>query len=336
MDSNKTQKPTGLATVTSTLNRGSTGDQVKALQQYLIGMGYTNVKPDGVYGPITEAAVKQFQTDNGLSVDGVFGPNTKAKATTMGSTTDTGGNGQPRTQAELDAMYNKAVTEHPVFAGNSPDALAYAQSTGDFSNLLNDQGKPFSQAEQEAALRQSTEALAPGFNIAQQKEAADTEAALQAKQLANEKYLADQADKFQSDKATLDQNAADQGVLFSGGRVQKEKSLGDLYNRNQAYNTATTGLDIGNTARDFQSKYGDTAAKGLSKYYNLGENVYNPNVATGGVKSGNLSNIYNPSGLGYQGTATVANKAAAQTRAAGLLWNKGNKLVASGLNNRYK
>jgi peptidoglycan hydrolase-like protein with peptidoglycan-binding domain len=336
MDPKTTQKPTGLALVTSTLNRGSTGDQVKALQQYLIGMGYTNVKPDGVYGPITEMAVKQFQTDNGLSVDGVFGSKTLSKANTMGSTTDTGGNGQPRTQAELDAIYNKAVTEHPVFAGNSPAALEYAKSTGDFSTLLNDQGKPFSQAEQEAAMVESEKALAPGFNIAQQKDTADTEASLQASQLSNEKYLADQATQFQTDKTNLDQNAADQGVLFSGGRVQKEKSLGDLYNRNQAYNTATTGLDIANTARGFQSDYGDKAASGLSKYYNLGGNTYNPNVATGGVSRSNLSSIYNPSGLGYQGTKTVANKAAAQTRAAGLLWNKGNKLVASGLKNQYK
>lgn len=336
MDSNKTQKPTGLAIITSTLNRGSTGDQVKALQQYLIGMGYTNVKPDGVYGPITEAAVKQFQTDNRLSADGVFGPNTKAKANTMGSTTDTGGNGQPRTQDELDTMYNKAVTDHPVFAGNSPDALSYAASTGDFSGLLNDQGKPFSQAEQDNALKQAEGMDAQYWNEQQQKDTADTEASLQASQLASEKYLADQATQFQTDKTNLDQNAADQGVLFSGGRVQKEKSLGDLYNRNQAYNTATTGLDIGNTARNFQSAYGDKAAQGLSKYYNLGGNTYNPNVATGGVKTGGLSQIYNPNNISLSGTEQRKRILSNYDTATGILKNKGNKLVASGLNNQYR
>jgi len=336
MDPKTTQKPTGLASITSTLNRGSYGDQVKALQQYLIGMGYTNVKPDGIYGPVTEAAVKQFQGDNGLSADGVFGPNTLSKANMMGSTTDTGGNGQPRTQAELDAMYNTAVVNHPVFAGNSPEALANARETGDFSTLLNDQGKPFSQAEQEAAMRESEQALAPGFNIQQQKDTADVTSNLEQQKLDYEKYLADQGQAFQEDKTALDEKAADQGVLFSGGRVQKEQSLSNLYNRNQAYNTAKTGLDIGNTAREFQSKYGDKPASNLSKYYNLGSNVYNPKVATGGVTKGNLSSIYNPSGLGYQGSEVVANKAAAQKRAAGLLWNKGNKLVASGFNNQYK
>ncbi len=336
MDSKTTPKLTGLDTVTSTLNRGSYGDQVKALQQYLVGMGYTNVKPDGVYGPITEAAVKEFQTDNGLSADGVFGPNTKAKAVTMGSSTDTGGNGTPRTQEELDAMYNQAVTEHPVFAGNSPAALEYAKSTGDFSTLLNDQGKPFSQAEQEIAFQQSEQALAPGFNIAKQKETADVSSGLEQQQLEYEKYLADQADAFQEDKSKLDQSAAEQGVLFSGGRAQKEKSLAGTYGRDQAYTAAKAGLNIGDTARDYQSKYGDKAASGLSKYYNLGANTYNPNVATGGVGKGTLSSIYNPSGLGYQGSEVVSNKAAAQKRAAGLLWNKGNKLVASGFNNQYK
>ena len=29
---------------------------------------------DGFYGPNTEAAVKQFQTDEGITVDGVVGP----------------------------------------------------------------------------------------------------------------------------------------------------------------------------------------------------------------------------------------------------------------------
>lgn len=53
-----------------TLKKGSRGDDVKRLQQAL------KLYPDGVFGPLTEEAVKQFQTKYGLVSDGVVGPHT--------------------------------------------------------------------------------------------------------------------------------------------------------------------------------------------------------------------------------------------------------------------
>jgi hypothetical protein len=53
-----------------TLRRGSRGDHVRTLQQK-IGMG-----ADGVFGPLTEAKVRQFQRDKGLVPDGIVGPQT--------------------------------------------------------------------------------------------------------------------------------------------------------------------------------------------------------------------------------------------------------------------
>lgn len=58
-----------------TLRRGSKGDAVKFLQERLSLMGYSLVI-DGEFGAKTEAAVKQFQTDCGLTVDGIVGPKT--------------------------------------------------------------------------------------------------------------------------------------------------------------------------------------------------------------------------------------------------------------------
>lgn len=57
------------------LQRGSTGDDVKALQQQLNAAGY-NLDVDGSYGPKTQAAVKDYQTKNGLQVDGIVGSQT--------------------------------------------------------------------------------------------------------------------------------------------------------------------------------------------------------------------------------------------------------------------
>ena len=52
------------------------GEDVRQVQEALVGMGFA-LAADGVYGPITEAAVRQFQTDKGLTVDGVVGPQTR-------------------------------------------------------------------------------------------------------------------------------------------------------------------------------------------------------------------------------------------------------------------
>ena len=55
------------------LKLGSRGNEVKALQEKL------NLKADGIFGPITEEAVKDFQRSNGLEVDGIVGVNTLSK-----------------------------------------------------------------------------------------------------------------------------------------------------------------------------------------------------------------------------------------------------------------
>lgn len=55
------------------LKLGSRSNEVKALQEKL------NLKADGIFGTITEEAVKDFQRSNGLEVDGIVGANTLSK-----------------------------------------------------------------------------------------------------------------------------------------------------------------------------------------------------------------------------------------------------------------
>jgi peptidoglycan hydrolase-like protein with peptidoglycan-binding domain len=60
-----------------TLKKGNTGEIVVTLQNLLIEKGYVDRDyVDGDFGPGTEAAVKQFQTDNSLTADGIVGPAT--------------------------------------------------------------------------------------------------------------------------------------------------------------------------------------------------------------------------------------------------------------------
>ena len=59
-----------------TYQKGSAGAPVSQLQQKLKTWGYYNGEVDGVYGSGTERAVREFQKDNGLTVDGRAGPAT--------------------------------------------------------------------------------------------------------------------------------------------------------------------------------------------------------------------------------------------------------------------
>lgn len=234
---------------------------------------------------------------------------------------------------QIRALQNvKAMYQDSAYKGNSPEAIAYAAQTGDVTGLLNEQGKPFSDADQAAALAKGTADVSQAYKEAQFKETQDADAALAQKQAEYQKYLIDQGTQFQTEKTTQDQNAADKGVLFSGGRVQKLQQLGDTYQQNTAYKKSQVGADIGNTARNFGYKYGDTAANGLSKYFSLGSQNYNPNVAKGGVSAGGLSSVYNAN-QGFYGTENKNMQRDAQQRAAALLGNKGNKLIASGYTN---
>ena len=55
------------------LKLGSRGNEVKVLQEKL------NLKVDGIFGPLTEEAVKDFQRSNSLEVDGIAGADTLSK-----------------------------------------------------------------------------------------------------------------------------------------------------------------------------------------------------------------------------------------------------------------
>ncbi|MEH1938626.1 MAG: peptidoglycan-binding domain-containing protein [Nostoc sp.] len=58
-----------------TLYFGSSGVAVRVLQRLLVANGYA-VKVDGIYGALTETAVKAFQNQQNLAVDGVAGQRT--------------------------------------------------------------------------------------------------------------------------------------------------------------------------------------------------------------------------------------------------------------------
>ncbi|WAL62528.1 peptidoglycan-binding domain-containing protein [Thermocoleostomius sinensis] len=61
----------------NTIQLNDEGEQVAELQQRLAELGYYNGDFSGVFDYATEAAVMQFQRNNGLEADGIVGPSTE-------------------------------------------------------------------------------------------------------------------------------------------------------------------------------------------------------------------------------------------------------------------
>lgn len=75
------------AVALATSRRGSSGKEVRQIQEKLKRWGYYTGSVDGIYGSKTEQAVKKFQRSNGLTADGIAG---KATLAAMGITSSSG------------------------------------------------------------------------------------------------------------------------------------------------------------------------------------------------------------------------------------------------------
>jgi hypothetical protein len=271
-------------------------------------------------GAQSPTSIQQLQQSLGVPVTGVY---------------------DAATSKAMDGAVTKSIAADPnvqQYGGsNDPADILQAYQTGDWSGVTSLSGKPFTDAQQQAAVAQATSALAPAYDASTANDTATTTEALQktGTDLANTENTA--RTQFKTDKNTLDQNAADNGVLFAGARTQKENALASSYANTDAINRANAASSIGDTARSYQYAYGNGAAQNLSSLYNLpGAPTYNASVAGGQVRpSGSLSAVYNPSTYNFQGTAPVAQTTNVQTRAANLLANNANKLSLSGVGAKF-
>ena len=55
------------------------GDDVLAVQARLVELGFNPGNADGVYGPLTTAAITAFQGSRGIEADGIVGPVTRSE-----------------------------------------------------------------------------------------------------------------------------------------------------------------------------------------------------------------------------------------------------------------
>jgi peptidoglycan hydrolase-like protein with peptidoglycan-binding domain len=119
------------AGVGQTLRRGSRGPEVQRLQEELLDIGYLTRAQlqtgPGLFGPQTEAALKNFQRDNHLAASGEFDAETQAAFAELNAGVRLGSRGEvvrglQDRLVEIGAMTVAQVTSGPGLFGPQTDA----------------------------------------------------------------------------------------------------------------------------------------------------------------------------------------------------------------------
>jgi N-acetylmuramoyl-L-alanine amidase len=98
------------------------GDDVLDLQHRLNALGFHAGREDGIFGPRTEAAVREFQRNAGIAADGVLGPATRAGLVRLGALAD----GSVAQVRERERLREGRVAGSRIFVAAEPglDVLA--------------------------------------------------------------------------------------------------------------------------------------------------------------------------------------------------------------------
>lgn len=163
----------GIGGSSTVLRKGSSGNAVKQVQQRLANWGYYSGSVDGIYGSATEAAVRKFQRNNGLSADGICGVKTLSamglSSVVSSSHTASSGNGdvyllariisaEARGESYRGQVAVGAVVLNRVESSQFPNTLAgVIYQKGAFTAIEDGQ---FNQPIADSAYRAAREALA--------------------------------------------------------------------------------------------------------------------------------------------------------------------------------
>jgi zinc D-Ala-D-Ala carboxypeptidase len=137
-DTRRTSVRTSTATSTRPLLRsGSAGSDVRFLQQELKNLGYDPGTVDGIFGPRTERAVKNFQADQGLVVDGKVGKQTWVALARSDSNLPTDDTSWPAQLAQRILNHgNIALWPHSPTNSSSSDGADARSNVRDTANGL--------------------------------------------------------------------------------------------------------------------------------------------------------------------------------------------------------
>lgn len=124
-----------MATNYSQLSYGSRGDDVKTLQKLLNNNGYS-LDVDGNFGPKTQAAVKDYQEQNKLTVDGIVDKNTWGALNSAATNTAAAA---PTSAADMEFSYDPYQESDAVKQANALLEQYQANKPGEFGYSKQDQ-----------------------------------------------------------------------------------------------------------------------------------------------------------------------------------------------------
>lgn len=342
-------KPKGIDLINTTLNLGSSGDQVKALQTYLAGIGYKNadgtpLKADGIYGPNTKTAVMQFQSSNGLAADGIFGPKSLAKTQEISSTGLTEGAGT-KTSDDPSFQYNRDtgalnpnydVNEvsrdiKPAFNTGNAEQDALLKELQDYiktqqaAGLKINEALNFDQRTLDKFLETAKKQVHPFYQ--QQIDTIKQDVLRVAPQILQNygNDIEKERAAFESGLGNFRENAAESGLAFSGQRARGELGMADEQNRNLVALSQGYGNKLYELGRGAEEKIGAGNMQG----YDLGSLAnYRANLGgSGGFTLGDSSSAYTPGGYKV-GSIEYDREAATEARNQALKRSASESVVA--------
>lgn len=320
-----TPRPSGLQLITGTLNLGSQGDQVKALQQYLQGLGYKNadgspIKVDGVYGPQTKSIVAKFQSDHGLQADGIFGSASRAKAQTIASTSTPA---TPNGDTTPTVNGSTVTYNGQTYDASNPQEASFLQAILESLNqITTGQGmviNPNMDLTPDVIAKILEKAKATVHPQFAQQIAGIQEDLRRNSELTKASYegeIADRAQSFEKNLGNAREQYADSGLAFSGQRGSGELGMQSNENRTLDSLSSQYGQALGGYARNTEQQLGTAG-------YNSGYQI--PSLANYRADLGGNGGYNNSGtvGTGYTpGTYQLGSVPLAETASALALRNQ--------------
>lgn len=281
------------------LSQGSKGNDVSAIQQALKSYGFYGGVVDGLFGPKTAEAVKNFQNMTGIKVDSIVGPQTHGKIQEWGANPGLAMKNDPIVQ-EL-AKNNPSVQNILNSGGNILDTVGAAYELGKKGVFPSLNG---TQQDLNNFYEISKQYLSPEWNQNLEYYKNDFLSGLEKEKADYESSLKDQQDKIYSERNNLYDNLAQSGTWLGSEAGKQREMFNDSANRSLSSLERNTTYKLSDLARNYENKLGSNDVGqfnfGISQpgsVNNIGKyqagsgtkNAYTPM----GNQSGTLRNAYN-------------------------------------------